>query len=113
MEHTDAPADDLIPVQQWALLALRNNDTARAIIAKLKHSTVTAPAMRDYHALTESGLAILDARNAYRLTPRGMARSSQLIWRLAQEFEIAIRTERETKHRGFYRRGSMGDRYFL
>lgn len=104
-------AEYLSPVEQWALLELRGGDWALLIIDRLKHSTVTAPAARDFEALVTHGLASRTAIGRYALLPRGHFKSSQLIIRLGRELGVSQPRPAHRNGHG-YRPRHMADRYF-
>lgn len=78
---------DYTPREQVALVLMRQfDDVARAVLARMQHSTVGAP---DWFAMRTSGLAIFDnTKNLHIPTPRGKWIAGKVTKALADKFEI-------------------------
>lgn len=81
--------DQLSPPQQVAMLTLRNCTLSRAVLRKLRSSTVRA-GVRDYDALVEMSFAERGCNPPHHLTGLGRIMAGELVRALAKRFEVQI-----------------------
>lgn len=91
-EHGKFNLDQYTPQEQMALLTMRFNDPlAKAVLLKLKHSTVAG---MDFVGIVNKRLAVRNARGFHDFTPRGRWVSGKVTTALAQQLNVTVPRER-------------------